>query len=137
VAPHLWRHPSAEDRAAAVLHPVKHSVGFVLTAHDPGHGQFSFRVDASGQVHQLAGWGYAGPVAGLAVDNPPATLVAVHTILVEPGCDARGTIRSLVDEHLERYAECRCWCVGLSEDLAMWVRAGCPDEAVPAGDKLA
>ena len=46
MAPYHWRHPSAEERAAAVLHPIKHSVGLVLTADDPGHGQFSFRVGA-------------------------------------------------------------------------------------------
>jgi hypothetical protein len=59
------------------------------------------------------------------VDNlHPATIVAVHTVLVEPDGDARGAIRSLVDEHLERYAECRCWCVDLSKDPAIWALVG-------------
>jgi hypothetical protein len=128
------RAPSWERRAAAVLHPVGHSVGLVVVAEDPGHGEFSWRVDETGTVHELGGWGWAGPIPELDETNSPPTLVAVHTVLVD-GDDAAVLVglRELVEEHVERYAGCQVWLSGpVGDDVAEWVRTGCPEPWVTA-----
>ena len=125
----FWRAPSAEDRAAAGHHQVRHSVGLVLTAHDPGHGLFSFRVSADGAVIDGTGWGWAGPAISLSdYANAPPTSICTHTVLVDASDSAvRAGLRELVDQHLGRYAECGVWCApGVPDGLAQWVRAGCP-----------
>jgi hypothetical protein len=130
------------------LRPVGHSTGLVFVSRsDVFEGEVSFTVDDDG-VHEVGGWGYAGPAPEIFV-NPPADQKALHNVVVETehedGDEAgslgvRRGIAELVAGHLERYAECRCWTVGVGRHLADWIAAGCnvaedePDEDEGEGE---
>jgi hypothetical protein len=141
----ILRRPSPETRAAAGLHPVRHSVGLVLLDdRDPGADEASFEVGADGAVVEVAGWGYAGRtvevVAGLV--NPPATPTSVHTVRVEgDAVDVLAGLHALVAEHSERYGATQVFVApALPRAVANWVAAGCPDpgeQAVPSDEDLA
>jgi hypothetical protein len=141
----ILRRPSPETRAAAGLHPVRHSVGLLLLAdRDPGADEASFEVGADGTLVEVAGWGYAGRtvevVAGLT--NPPPTPTSVHTVRVEGDAVAvLMGLHALVAEHSERYGACQVFVApALPRSLHNWVAAGCPDPAgvsVPSDEELA
>jgi hypothetical protein len=128
------RFENPERRAAAGVHPIGHSCGLVVTAVDPGHGEFSFRVDADGSVHELGGWGWCGPVPELEETNGPPSRLALHTVLIE-GEDPAVLVglRELVEAHVGRYAGCHVWLSGaIDRSITEWVRAGCPEPWVTA-----
>jgi hypothetical protein len=141
----IIRRPSPETRAAAGLHPVRHSVGLVLVAdRDPGADEASFEVGADGTVAELAGWGHAGRTVEVvaSLTNPPANPLAVHTVAVEDDSVAVLTgLQALVAEHSERYGACQVFVpASLPRAVVNWVAAGCPDpaeQAVPSDEALA
>ncbi len=125
------RAPGAETMAAAGKHAVGYSVGLVLV---PEAESPSFRVDADG-MHEVVGWGHAGPTAGLVASlrNPPANPLTVHLVVVAEidGTDGHATLiaglRALVDEHDRRYGGCQVWASAeIGRDLQEWVARGCP-----------
>jgi hypothetical protein len=161
--------PAEEIRRVSgpALHQVGHSVGIVLDdAHQVSDGAYSFAVehgqalqapvaldpadddkpwepepdDGSGPVElvELAGWRWAGQVP--AVENPPASLLAVLTVSVESTePEHLAVVRELIDQHQERFGECRVWAAnGASDALKRWAAAGCPDDlVVPTEEELA
>lgn len=116
------------------MHAVGHSTGLVLYPVDV-HGEWSFRVADAGQVVELGGWGYAGPVDLDGIPNPPPGALCVHTVAVprSPAADDPNwvttmiAVRGLIDAHLERYRACQVWAAaGLPRDLVDWISTGCP-----------
>lgn len=122
-----------------------HSTGLAI-AHRPAEGEdgdhdFSFRVEPSGRVLELGGWGFAGPLPGFGtMINVPPNPRTIHTVAVEDdGAATRKGVRKIIDKHLEKYGECQVYVgVGVGHDIINWARIGCPaelDEA-PTDDEL-
>jgi hypothetical protein len=116
-------------------------------APDWGREPYSFAVTDAGEVTEGCGWGFAGPTAFAAsLPNAPASVTALHTVLVETDGDevtpeAFVALRQLVEEHNERYAGCQVWAApGVDSGVERWVRAGCPEPhltAAPTDEELA
>jgi hypothetical protein len=148
--------PAQEVRKVSgpALHAVGHSTGFIVSDGDPGDIAFSFAIhtdDTSGGqpgrpprqpelgIIELGGWEWCGPVDVEALDNPPPSPLAVLTVhLDDVGPAALGHLRDLIDQHLERYAECRVWPGrGASDALRRWIAGGCAADKPPSGEALA
>jgi len=130
------------------LRNVRHSAGLLFVNRQQTRDSEASFVVAPDGLHVLADWGYAGWGPDVAL-NPPADPLALHNVVVEYVAAEDGdelprplleAIAGLVEQHLEKYAECQVWTSEIDRDLADWINAGCvvpPEEEVDGEEEEA
>lgn len=112
----------------------RHNTGVIVVDgdHIEDHGEWSYAIEENGNIVELYGSEASGLAPVIEHNGPNGDVL---TVFVEhDSAEAREAVAKVIEDHRERYGECRVWAVPgyrdprLSE-LAVWIENGMPDPA--------